>query len=92
MWPPLPPLPGAGPRRGPAGLPSAGAERRQVGQPGRVGCGQRSVPAGTQGSRYRGLGQERVPVPRVGPKRGDRGSARKRVPRAEQVLVPVAQR
>lgn len=80
------------------GCPEPEPSGRRWGQPGRGGCGQRTVPIGTQGSRYRGLGQERVPVPGVEPSRGDRVSVREGVPGTglrqgtEQVPVPTAQR
>lgn len=82
MWPPLPPLPRAGSEAGPEG---AAQRRRRAATVGAARPGRLRAAHGAdqhQGSRYRGLGQERGRGPWVGSSRGDRGSARERVPAA----------
>lgn len=88
MWPPLPPLPGAGSE---AGLPSAGAERPQVGaaRPGRLraahgadrhpgepvsGAGP-GAGTGTGGRREQGGPECQVAGPGSGAVSGDRAGA-----------------
>lgn len=80
MWPPLPPLPRAGSEAGPEGAAQLRRRAATVGaaRPGRLRAAHGADQH--QGSRYRGLGQERGRGPWVGPNRGDRGSARERVP------------
>lgn len=79
------------------GCPVPEPSGRRWGQPGWGGRGQRTVPSGTRGSRYRGPGRERVPLPGVRPNREEWDSARKGVPGVrlcrgtEQVPVPAAQ-
>lgn len=77
MWPPLPPLPGAGSEAEPGGAAQRRSRTAAGGEsPAGTAAGSgRCRPTGTPGEPVPGgLGQERVPVPGVRSKRGVGGT------------------